>query len=67
MISLFLFSGFRWYRKLKGGEWQKWWIKDPVGTDIWFHNLNGTKPALAVLLLATENYNPKYSSNLPYR
>ena len=67
MISLFLFSGFRWYRKLHGGEWQQWFMDIPVCSNMWFHNLNGTRPALAVSLLATEGYNPKYSNKLPYR
>jgi hypothetical protein len=63
----FFFSGFRWYRKLQGGHWEQWWIDDPVCSALWIHNLNGTRPALAVNLLAAEDYNPKYSSNLPYR
>lgn len=32
----FILSGFRWYRKLCGGKWERWWIDVPVVSDIWF-------------------------------
>jgi len=63
MIDYF-FSGFRWYRKLQGGEWQQWFIDIPVCSNMWFHNLNGKRPALAVGLLAIEDYNPKYHTKI---
>lgn len=65
MISYFL-SGFRWYRKMKGGRWEKWFIDFPVGSDIWFHNLD-ERPGLARGLPEIEDYNPKVANSHPYR
>lgn len=31
-------SRFRWYRRWRGGRWQRWWIDTPVASDMWFHN-----------------------------
>jgi hypothetical protein len=28
-------SGFKWYRKLAGGKWERWWVDCPVNSDIW--------------------------------
>ncbi len=29
-----LFSRFRWYRRRRGGHWERWWV-DMVYSDIW--------------------------------
>lgn len=30
-------SNYRWFRKLRGGHWEKWWIDMPVFSDTWLH------------------------------
>jgi hypothetical protein len=38
----FLFSNFRWYRKLIGGKWEQWWLEGPY-IEKWFrvHTFTG--------------------------
>ncbi len=30
-----LFSGLRWYRRLRGGHWERWHMEYPVCGRIW--------------------------------
>lgn len=30
-----LLSMFQWYRKLRGGHWELWWIDAPVSSHVW--------------------------------
>lgn len=41
-----LLSRFRWYRKARGGHWERWCIDHPVCSDIWMSNAHGTRPVL---------------------
>ena len=63
----FMFSNFKWYRKLSGGHWERWWIDIPICDYIWVRNNHGTRPIGAGNLEACEDYNPKHDSNHPYR
>lgn len=28
-------GSFRWWRRLRGGHWERWFIDAPVGTRLW--------------------------------
>lgn len=30
------FGHFRWYRRLRRGHWERWWVDSPVN-DEWWH------------------------------
>lgn len=30
-----LFSGYKWWRKLVGGRWERWYVDHPVCSDVW--------------------------------
>ena len=32
-----LFSRFRWWRKHRGGHWERWYIDHPVCSSVWLH------------------------------
>lgn len=34
VFDLFL-EEFRWYRKLRGGKWERWIVSDPVNSVLW--------------------------------
>lgn len=37
-------SDFRWYRRLIGGHWERWWM-DVIHADVWYHRPHdGTRP-----------------------
>lgn len=43
-----LFCGFRWWRRLRGGKWELWWV-DIVHSDSWhpvteFSRITGSRP-----------------------
>ena len=33
-----ILSNFRWYRRLRGGRWEKWYVGYPVCASLWFHD-----------------------------
>ena len=37
-LNLTFLIDFKWYRKLVGGNWEKWYIDDPIHGYIWFHS-----------------------------
>lgn len=40
-------SGYQWYRRWRGGHWERWYIDHPVCADIWFRNWpHGKRPGL---------------------
>lgn len=41
-----LFSGFRVYRRLRGGHWERWWIGEPVCASTWLRIEHGSRPGL---------------------
>lgn len=51
-----LFSGFKWYRKLVGGHWEKWWVHEPVCDYVWIKNDHGKRPIGVGSLEACEDY-----------
>jgi hypothetical protein len=45
-----IFDRFGWWRRLRGGHWEQWWIDVPVASDVWMRvdgcSLeNGYRPA----------------------
>lgn len=39
----------QWYRRWRGGHWERWWIDMPVGADVWIHDnfvRYGSRPGL---------------------
>ena len=67
MIFDMLFSGFKWYRKIRGGHWEKWYIGEPVCSTVWINNSHGERPIGAGCLEDCEDYNVKPTSIYPYR
>lgn len=43
-----LFGKWRWYRKLHGGHWERWFIAHPVMADVWLPNEHGERPGLGL-------------------
>jgi hypothetical protein len=35
LLPAWLFSEFRWYRRLAGGHWERWYVDHPVCSDVW--------------------------------
>lgn len=33
---------FKWYRRLVGGNWEKWYVDYPVCADVWHHDSEGS-------------------------
>ena len=31
-------SRWQWYRRRRGGVWERWWIDTPVAANLWFRN-----------------------------
>lgn len=31
-------SRFKWWRRWRGGRWERWFIDTPVGSWLWFRN-----------------------------
>jgi hypothetical protein len=31
-----IFSRWRWWRRWRGGHWERWYIDTPVGSCLWF-------------------------------
>lgn len=43
-----MLSNYRWYRRLRGGKWERWYIDAPVHSDMWFRVEDfGHRPGLA--------------------
>lgn len=36
LLPELFFSGCRWYRRLRGGHWEQWYV-DVVHSDVWHH------------------------------
>ncbi len=32
-----LLDRFRWYRRLRGGHWERWYVDHPVCAEVWHH------------------------------
>lgn len=41
-----LFSNWQWWRRRRGGHWERWIIDSPFNADIWMQNEHGTRPPL---------------------
>ena len=39
-----LFANFRWYRRLRGGHWERWHIDSPINSRLWLRNEHGERP-----------------------
>lgn len=39
-------SNFGWYRRMRGGHWEKWWIDSPVNSAVWLKLDHGERPGL---------------------
>lgn len=48
----YAFSRFQWWRRMRGGHWEQWFIDWPVGDDVWLQSDHGTRPGLGVALTA---------------
>lgn len=54
MLVLVMFatpSNWQWYRRLRGGHWERWYVNLPVGTTVWIrrdrcYRKTGTRPGL---------------------
>ena len=62
-----LLSGFRWYRRWRGGHWERWWIDAPVCADVWVRTEHGRRPPLAMGTPRCEDYTPPSLAASPYR
>lgn len=59
---------FKWYRKLRGGHWELWWIEVPVASHVWLQkDHHDVRPGLGISCGICEDYHPKYLSKYPYR
>jgi hypothetical protein len=38
-----LFDRYRWYRRLAGGKWERWYVDMPVCSDLWHDVRNFTR------------------------
>lgn len=56
-----LFSRFRWYRRWRGGHWEKWWIMPPVASTMWLQGEHGTRPLGGGILDECEDYVPPHA------
>ena len=62
-----LLSMFQWYRKLRGGHWELWWIDAPVSSHVWLQkDHHDVRPGLG-RIYNCEDYSSRYSSKNPYR
>ena len=61
-----LLSGFRWYRRLRGGHWERWWVDPPVACDLWLQNPHGHRPGMCHGTPVCEEYGPTVAAH-PYR
>ena len=41
-----LFAEFRWYRWLRGGHRERWYIDSPVCSAMWLQQAHGARPGL---------------------
>jgi len=60
---------FKWYRKLVGGHWERWWVDAPFSTHVWLqqNSCMAHRPPLGMICDECEDYHPKHTSNHPYR
>lgn len=40
-LNLTFLVNFLWYRKMIGGNWEKWWVDYPVAGSVWHHSSEG--------------------------
>jgi hypothetical protein len=43
-----IFSEFQWYRRLRKGHWECWYIDYPVNSRLWLRNEHGKRPGLGL-------------------
>lgn len=43
LLDSFL-SGFRWYRRLRGGHWERFYVYPPVSSLVWTQREHGERP-----------------------
>ncbi len=53
-----LLARFRWYRRMRGGHWEQWWIDMPIAATVIMQNSHGTRPGLGVVRDWCEDYTP---------
>lgn len=59
LLDVFL-SGFRWYRRMRGGHWELVYVRPPVSSDIWVQREHGSPMFFAESgPLACEDHTPK--------
>ena len=56
------FSGFRWWRRLWGGHWERWYC-DPCHGFLWFCNQHGTRPGACFGTPLCEDYDMPLTTN----
>lgn len=69
-LPIYLLERCRWYRRWRGGLWQKWLIRPPVCASFWFQIRDGEDtPWGALMLDAEEDYRalPVLPCAGPYR
>lgn len=63
-----ILSNYQWYRKLKGGRWEQWYIGYHVYETLWLNTEeNDCALGCTCTRLSVEDYRPKYNSKHPYR
>lgn len=62
-----LFARFRWFRRMRGGHWEQWWIDMPVCSTLWLRREHGTRPGLGVYPDACEDHEAPKPIGHPYR
>lgn len=51
-----IFSGFRVYRRLRAGHWERWFIGSPVCSAVWLRLPHGERPGLGEERLQCEQF-----------
>jgi len=62
-----LFAGFRWYRRMRGGHWERWYVDAPVAADVWLRQPHGRRPGLCYGTPRCEEYAAPSVASHPYR
>lgn len=37
-LNLTFFTNIKLYRKMVGGNWERWWVDSPICGSVWFHS-----------------------------